>query len=152
MGPTATGVVWGHAASRNLSHWTRLPVAVWNGPAAYDSHAIFTGSVTIVDGKPVAVYAGRGPNGGYCAATPADSTDPLYKVWSKTEWAPNPMMHGDDDPSTAWRTAGGEWRLIGNTRDNTGCTRGGCAAVYASTDFKNWTMVGPVVENPNKPP
>lgn len=172
------GPVWGHVASRNLSHWARLPVAIWNGPAGWDSHAIFTGSVTIVDGKPVAVYSGRGPAGGYCAATPANGSDPLYKVWSKTDWAVNPMMyvgaprgplhgggmfyadvrslfllvffkkmalhrHGDDDPSTAWKTPHGEWRLTGNTGDKTGCTRGGCAAIYASTDFKNWSLVGP---------
>ena len=64
------------------------------GPAAWDSNAIFTGSVTIVNGRPVVVYSGRGPKGGYCTATPANGSDPLYKTWSKTDWADNPVMNG----------------------------------------------------------
>ena len=157
--PGGGGPVWGHVASRNLSHWTRLPVAIWNGPASWDSNAIFTGSVTIVDGKPVVVYSGRGPTGGYCTATPANGSDPLYKLWSKTDWAANPVMQGDDDPSTAWKTADGEWRLTGNGDGGVHCARncspagGGCAPIYASTDFKNWSFVGhtnlPVSECPS---
>eukprot|EP01052_Picozoa_sp_SAG31_P016645 SAG31_NODE_1109_length_9860_cov_22.119353_8_plen_541_part_00 len=156
--PGGNGPVWGHVASRNLSHWARLPVAIWNGPAAWDSNAIFTGSVTIVNGRPVIVYSGRGPKGGYCTATPANGSDPLYKVWSKTDWAANPVMNGDDDPSTAWKTKHGEWRLTGNgnPRHSTrSCSPrgGGCAPIYASSDFKNWSFVGhtnlPVSECPS---
>ena len=28
--PGGEGVVWGHVASRDLIHWARLPVALWN--------------------------------------------------------------------------------------------------------------------------
>ena len=31
---------FGHVVSRDLVHWARLPVAVWNGPEAYDAQAI----------------------------------------------------------------------------------------------------------------
>jgi sucrose-6-phosphate hydrolase SacC (GH32 family) len=32
-------------------HWARLPVAIWNDQP-YDRVAIFTGSATVVNGKP----------------------------------------------------------------------------------------------------
>ena len=44
--PGGSGPVWGHWASRDLAHWTPLPVAIWNDQW-YDSNAIFSGSATI---------------------------------------------------------------------------------------------------------
>ena len=44
--------------SRDFLHWTRLPVAIWNDKW-YDAVAIFSGSTTIVDGKPVIIYPGE---------------------------------------------------------------------------------------------
>ena len=40
--------------SRDFVKWARLPVSIWNDKW-YDSVAIFSGSTTIVDGKPVIV-------------------------------------------------------------------------------------------------
>ena len=47
-------------ASRDFIHWTQLPVAIWNDKW-YDSVAIFSGSTTIVDGKPVIVCKTQHP-------------------------------------------------------------------------------------------
>ena len=50
----------------------------------------------------------------------------------------NPIVnHTGDDPSTAWKTEHGEWRLIGNQ----GGGQGG-APIYGSMDFKSWYKVG----------
>lgn len=53
--PGGGGPVYGHAASRDLAHWTRLPVAIWNDQA-YDANGIYTGSATVVDGQIYQVY------------------------------------------------------------------------------------------------
>ena len=50
--------MWGHAASRDLAHWARLPVALWND-RPYDARAVYTGSATVLDdGRIALVYPG----------------------------------------------------------------------------------------------
>jgi hypothetical protein len=49
-----TGPDIGHWVSRDFLHWAHLEVAIWNDKW-YDNVAIFTGSTTIVDGKPVII-------------------------------------------------------------------------------------------------
>ena len=49
--------VRGHAVSRDLTHWARMPVSLWND-RPYDDYAIFTGSATVVDGHVVQIYPG----------------------------------------------------------------------------------------------
>ena len=58
----------GHWLSRDLVHWARGPVAVWNGIDAssspwratpYDNDAIFTGSATLVNGTIKLIYPGQ---------------------------------------------------------------------------------------------
>ena len=151
--PTGEGPVWAHAVSPDLVRWHPLPVALWNGPQPYDQKTVASGSATIVDGKPVIVYAGWGAPNAFAAAVPADASDALYTNWTKTGVL---TYHTDDDPSRAWRTASGEWRLIANGGASP-CNKTllplGCAPIWASTDFKNFTLVGatnlPVGENPS---
>lgn len=129
--PGAFGPDIGHVVSRDLVHWARLPVSIWND-RPYDENAIWTGSTTIVDGKPFIVYPGRCTIGGdfagcttttnYAMAVPSDPSDPFYTNWTKdaapgVEIADNPIVNGtSDDPTTAWQTAHGEWRLLGNAK------------------------------------
>ena len=138
-------------------HWARLPVSIWND-RPYDGLAIWTGSTTIVDGKPVIVYPGmcdgaeyagcQGTKFTYAQAVPADAHDPFYTNWTKDRrpgvaLAANPIANGtSDDPSTAWRTAHGEWRLIGNAKA-TGQVRDGVAPIFAAASFDGaWRLVG----------
>ena len=52
MGGSGDGPDWGHWVSKDFTKWAQLPVAIWNDQY-YDNSAIYTGSTTIVDGKPV---------------------------------------------------------------------------------------------------
>ena len=179
QGGAGSGPVWGHWVSTDLLHWAQLPVAIWND-RFYDNVAVFTGSTTIVGGKPVIVYPGqcsgygrKGPvcndagsgYGGftYAMAVPKNESDPLYREWSKEgsiggKRFSNPILnHTGDDPSTAWRTAAGEWRLLGNdgcqlemnTEMNTLLTEESSAEeaaegtpLYGSMDFVSWYKIG----------
>lgn len=129
----------GHVVSRDFVHWAHLPVSIWNDKP-YDNEAIFTGSASVIDGKPFIVYPGLcnkkdyppSTDGGardgcitgtnYAQAVPANPSDPLYTNWTKDksasiDIATNPIVNGtSDDPSTAWKTPHGEWRLIGNAK------------------------------------
>eukprot|EP01043_Picozoa_sp_COSAG02_P050347 COSAG02_NODE_5167_length_4576_cov_8.229171_1_plen_267_part_10 len=142
---------WGHLVSHDLVRWARLPVALWNDQA-YDNIAIYSGSATIVDGVPTQLYPGicsvnahapspacsSGVN--LAVAVPANRSDPLLQNWSKPSYNPvadnvtaAPPGSGSfscGDPSTAWRTSAGEWRIV--TRDTTN------ASIFGSLDFKSW--------------
>ena len=80
----------------------------------------------------------------YAAATPTDPAgDPLLANWTKNP--SNPILNGTaDDPSTAWRTAAGEWRLIGNSGARGQRTKG-VAPVFATSGdplHGPWRFVG----------
>ena len=124
------GPDWGHWVSRDFLHWSHLPVAIWNDQY-YDNAAIFTGSTTIVDGKPVIVYPGKCKNNGvgaacnggkggftYALAVPSNASDPLYTDWSKARAVGgkpfhNPVLNytGTVAGTLAWRL--GELDLCG---------------------------------------
>ena len=108
---------------------------------ADDLHAIFTGSTTIVEGKPAIIYPGicdkshEGCVSGtaLAAAVPKNASDPLYQEWTKAppggSPADNPLVNDTQrDPSTAWRTQDGEWRLTTFT-----------GKIYHSWDFIHWS-------------
>eukprot|EP00911_Craspedida_sp_UC1_P000571 UC1_evm3s438 len=133
------GRTYGHAVSKDLIHWAHMPISIWNDQP-YDSSAIFTGSASIVDGRVVQVYPGlcdthnAGCPGGtnLCIAVAANPSDPLQTNWTKTEYTVNPIVNATGrDPSTAWRTPSGEWRIT--TFDT---------QIFGSMDFKTWYRLG----------
>ena len=162
------GPVYGHLVSRNFAHWAHLPVALWNegsfnssGDFKHDpsnSGGIFTGSTTMVNGgqDPIMVTPGTG----YDIAVPLNRSDPYLTNWTRPcyhnakNWSsdtancPNPIAHEgtSDDPSTAWRTPHGEWRLIGNNPHSGNNHPGFFAPIYSAptftTDKANFTFLG----------
>ena len=133
------GPIIGHAVSRDMVRWKALPVTLWNN-APYDSVAIFTGSASLVEGVPTLVYPGICDPatweacGGHfinlAIATPANLSDPYLMKWDKAPY--NPIVNvSQRDPSTSWRTAGGEWRMTNYD-----------GVVYSSWDFIEWKTVG----------
>ena len=140
------GVVWAHVASRDLVHWARLPVALWND-RPFDHTAVYTGSATVVDGAVTIIYPGvcHGGDQHFCTprssgynlvkAVPADyETDPLLRNWTKVGVIRNDSAK---DPSTAWQTPDGEWRIVTGGTDQDHAPH-----VYASMDFKDWYEIG----------
>ena len=131
---TGAGPVWAHAASRDLVRWATLPVALWNDEL-YDSVGVYTGSATVDGGTgelflayPSMCAAGVWPTcatgGGLSIATPANRSDPLLRDWVKS--GGNPVVNDTQrDPSTAWRTQDGEWRLTSKlvTLSRSACRR-----------------------------
>src|SRR5574338_702642 len=57
--PVWGDIHWGHAASRNLTHWQHLPVALAPTPGGPDAGGVWSGCMVDWDGLPAAVYTGR---------------------------------------------------------------------------------------------
>jgi sucrose-6-phosphate hydrolase SacC (GH32 family) len=119
-GKHPTHTVIGHAVSRDFVHWAHMPVSIWHD-RPWDWFAVFTGSASVIEGKPYLIYPGN-VQGGFdlAMAIPADPADPLYTNWTKDrrpgyDVAANPIVSNtSDDPSTAWRTVHGEYRFLAN--------------------------------------
>ena len=104
-----SGPIWAHVVSRDLIHWARLPIAIWNDQP-YDNIAIFTGSTTIVNGVPHIIYPGLCNTTYYpecetgivaAIAIPSDMNDPFFTNWTKPDY--NPIIKNSSrDPTTAW--------------------------------------------------
>ncbi|OMP02215.1 Glycoside hydrolase, family 32 [Corchorus capsularis] len=138
-------IVWGHAVSRDMIHWLHLPLAMvadqW-----YDENGVWTGSATILpDGKIVMLYTGSTKEAVQVQnlAYPADHNDPLLIKWVK--YSGNPVLvppPGIDDkdfrdPTTAWLTSEGKWRITIGSKIN----KTGIALVYDTTDFINYEKI-----------
>jgi hypothetical protein len=120
----------GHAASRDLLHWARLPDALESGPTVdsqcYDGGASLLPRngvpqpMLMIDGgcgMPVAngpfCMESTGASSGGVTAFPEDPDDPMLTNWSRvgpTAWLP---CNGTAWPSPIWRNeARGVWNLL----------------------------------------
>ncbi|ESW27623.1 hypothetical protein PHAVU_003G217900 [Phaseolus vulgaris] len=137
-------IVWGHAVSRDMIHWLHLPLAMvadqW-----YDKQGVWTGSATILpNGEIIMLYTGSTNESVQVQnlAYPADPSDPLLVDWIKHPGnpvlVPPPGIGAKDfrDPTTAWLTSEGKWRItIGSKLNKTGI-----ALVYDTDDFKTYEL------------
>jgi beta-fructofuranosidase len=112
----------------------------------YDQNGVWTGSATILpNGDIVMLYTGatdalvQVQNLAY----PADPSDPLLIDWIKYPknpvLVPPPEIEVNDfrDPTTAWLTSQGKWRIsIGSKINKTGI-----ALVYDTEDFKTFERI-----------
>jgi sucrose-6-phosphate hydrolase SacC (GH32 family) len=138
---------WGHAVSRDLLHWTQLPVAI----PEQNGIMIFTGS-TVVDmhntsgfcrmpaGCMVAIYTGHTPEGG---GRPALQTQNLAysndggRTWTKYTGNPVLDLHMTDfrDPKVFWSKQGGHWVMaVSLPNDHQ-------VQFYGSYNLKQWFLL-----------
>ncbi|MDA8539158.1 GH32 C-terminal domain-containing protein [bacterium] len=143
------GPVWAHVVSRDLAHWARLGVALWNDEW-YDERAVFTGSVTIVKDIPYIVYPGlcdpkaqppcTSSGATYSLARPTNLSDPLLRDWTKL----GPILNGTaDDPTTGWASGSdGGLRLLGNS-GAMGQKNKSMAPIFGSSSIATgWRLIG----------
>ncbi|CAK7355803.1 unnamed protein product [Dovyalis caffra] len=142
-------IVWGHAVSKDLIHWLHLPLAM-AADEWYDKNGVWTGSATILpDGKIVMLYTGSTKEFVQVQnlAYPADDNDPLLLNWVKYSGnpvlVPPPGIGPKDfrDPTTAWKTSEGKWRIIIGSKIN----KTGIALVYDTEDFINYELLSGVL-------
>ncbi len=104
---------------------------------------VYPGKCRTKPGTPVADGCHPGGGGGftYAVALPANDSDPFLTNWTKPSYNPIVNQTGDD-PSTAWKTPDGEWRLIGNQGCSDDASGNSGAPIYGSMDFKTWYKIG----------
>ncbi|KAL5710597.1 beta-fructofuranosidase [Ranunculus cassubicifolius] len=143
FGSTWGNIVWAHSYSTDLINWIPLEPAIYPSEP-FDINGTWSGSATILPGnKPVIMYTGiNGMNHQVQnVAYPKNSSDPLLREWVKPSY--NPVIYPNRymnqtafrDPTTAWRTKDGKWKVaVGHKRNTRGKVE-----IYTSTDFKTWT-------------
>ncbi|MDZ4800909.1 MAG: glycoside hydrolase family 32 protein [Bryobacteraceae bacterium] len=136
---------WGHASSKDLIHWKHLPAALGPVPGGPENLCCQTGSVTIANGVPTAVYT-CAP--GICMAT----SDDQMITWRRS--ANNPVIpdappgldvYGFRDPflyhgETSW------YLLQGSGIKG----QGGRIFVYKSDDLNKWEFLHPLLPEEGK--
>ncbi|KAJ8526803.1 hypothetical protein K7X08_029280 [Anisodus acutangulus] len=112
----------------------------------YDINGVWTGSATILpDDNLVMLYTGSTNESVQVQnlAYPADPSDPLLRKWVKYEGnpvlIPPPGIAKKDfrDPTTAWTTPEGMWRITIGSKVN----KTGISLVYDTIDFKNFELL-----------
>jgi len=143
-GASWANMSWGHAKSKDLVHWERLPVALLPDQP-YDRYGVFSGTAVNDSGTAAVIYT--------CISSPdfrkegqclAQSRDMVR--WEK--YSGNPVIAA---PPRGLRTVGfrdpyvwnqdGRWNMVvgSGIRD-----RGGAILLYRSKDLRVWEYAGPV--------
>ncbi|XP_071703159.1 acid beta-fructofuranosidase-like [Rutidosis leptorrhynchoides] len=138
-------IVWGHAVSKELINWHHLPIAM-ETDQWYDEQGVWTGSATILpNGELVVLYTGSTNESVQVQnlAYPADPSDPLLINWIKYPGnpvlVPPPGIDTKDfrDPTTAWKTPEGKWRITIGSKIN----KTGISLVYDTENFKTFELL-----------
>jgi beta-fructofuranosidase len=131
---------WGHAVSRDLVHWSHLPIALSPSPNGPDKDGCWSGCAVNSDGVPTIVYTGVHPEV-QCIATSDDMI-----IWEKyngnpvVSSPPNSMeATGFRDPCV-WRENNNWYMIIGSGIKGIG----GAALLYKSRDLINWEYMHPL--------
>jgi sucrose-6-phosphate hydrolase SacC (GH32 family) len=142
-GPYWGQIQWGHMASRDLVHWTHLPVALVPEPGV-DQQGCWSGSSTINRGVPTIVYTGGdGEKATICIATSQDD----MRSWKK--YSGNPIiasppaeLHAKEfrDPFV-WNEGEVFYMIIGSGIADVG----GTALLYKSQDMIHWQFLKPLL-------
>jgi len=143
FGDTWGHMSWGHAVSKDLLHWTELPVAL----AEHDGEMIYTGSVVVderntsgfcIENTPclVAIYTGHSGEG----HSQRERQNVAYSLDQGRTWkyySGNPVLDLDladfRDPSVTWNKETQQWIMVVSLPTEHKI------AIYSSHDLKAWT-------------
>ncbi|GAF39521.1 Sucrose-6-phosphate hydrolase [Agrilactobacillus composti DSM 18527 = JCM 14202] len=143
---------WGHARSKDLSHWETLPIALTPGDPE-DKDGCFSGSAIVKDDKLYLIYTGHhyydgddNPDHFWENQNMAYSEDGIHF----TKYAHNPIigkMPADNtqhfrDPKV-WQHGQAYYLILGSQ----GQDELGRVILYRSTDLVNWTYLGPIAKS-----
>ncbi len=138
--------VWAHVTSPDLLHWQHQPHALTPDMPPEDDGGCWSGSVTLIDGRPCAFYTGV--QQGVQTLCRADPTDHALVRWRKDPRNPlltNPAgvhpTRGDLRDPWVWRMSDGTYRML----QGTSLDGHGNALVYASPDGNAWTYLHPLM-------
>ncbi|KAH9532598.1 hypothetical protein CY35_18G006600 [Sphagnum magellanicum] len=133
---------WGHSASTDLMHWTFLGSAL-EPSEWYDINGAWSGSATMVNGIPTALYSTQTETYQQLLAIayPTNLSDPWLRKWTK--YSGNPILAAPPgvradvfrDPSAGWKGRDGKWRIALGSFFG---VRDGVALVFRSDDFIHW--------------
>lgn len=142
LGSVWGNISWGHAVSRDLVHWTELPVAlpfseneaIWSGSVVID-HENRTGFGTRANPPMVAIYSSAAIPGFAQSQALAYSLD-RGRTWTK--YAGNPVLDIDDpqfrDPKVFWYEPDQRWIMpVARSLKRT-------IEFYSSPNLKDWTF------------
>lgn len=139
---------WGHAVSKDMIHWERLPIALYPDKLGY----IFSGSC-VIDwehtagfgsyGSPamVAIYTYHDPEGEKDEDNITFQTQGIaYSVdngrtWTKYEGnpvIPNPGIKDFRDPKVIWHADSKKWIMALAVKDH--------VSFYSSSNLKSWSL------------
>jgi len=150
-GPTWGDMNWNHAVSKDMMHWTHLPIALAPTPGSADAFGCFSGSAIPVGRRVYMIYTGTVDSTPELATLRdghsniletqclAYSDDPGLIRWTKLpkpvvpKTPPGMKVTGFRDPSV-WKQ--GEWyyMTVGSGEQHVG----GCVLLYRSKDLKAW--------------
>ncbi|WUG37338.1 GH32 C-terminal domain-containing protein [Streptomyces sp. NBC_00459] len=133
---------WGHAVSKDLVHWTQLPLAlshddeemVFSGSAVVDRDNT-TGFGTKKNPAMVAVYTSAYKNGGKQAQSLAYSTD-RGRTWTKYQGNPVIDIGSDNfrDPKVQWYAPTKSWLMtVSMSAEHK-------VRFYSSKNLKDWEL------------
>ena len=134
---------WGHAVSRDMVHWSDLPLAL-APDQPYDRSGVFSGCTIIHEGKPVIMYTGvNSPHQLPCIAYADDTlrtfrkepTNPVIKT------LPDQMTYDFRDHSM-WHD-GEYWYQILGSGDGTHAV----APMFRSKNLLDWEYLGRMIQS-----
>jgi len=136
---------WGHAISKDLMHWTELPIALYPDSLGY----IFSGSAVVDSnntsgfGKKgkipmVAIFTHHDPKGEKAGTEIFQNQSIAYSLdngntWTKYSGNPvlkNPGIRDFRDPKVMWYAKQKKWVMTLATKDH--------ITFYSAPDLKNW--------------
>jgi beta-fructofuranosidase len=138
-GPLWDNIHWGHATTRDLVHWKRLPVAMTPRRGKPDADGCWSGTAVVTPDGPLFFYTAVFPET-VCLALPDDSLRKLHPSPRNPLIAAPPselVVEGFRDPFV-WQEGHDWFMTVGSGIKG----QGGAILLYRSSDLIHWEYRG----------